>query len=430
MIRSDPSHAAPAPIAAIVEQHVDDAAHLRHVRSVLVRAPNVRLAQIGRHDERLAASLDGIAVAGRHGADLVRRSLEHTSVGTVFVVAVRAIEERDGRGLDTMIAVAAAEPSLRPGLLSAFGWVSLAQLQGIVESLLDSEESWRRQVGLAACAMHGVDPGEALFAALRDNDATLRVQALRTACRCASVDALDSCLALLADEDPQCRLQAARSALMLGASEDAIDKLEVLARDGAPADSEGQEAMWLLLQAVPISLGRSILADWSRSLAPARALFHGIAMLGDPHYVPWLIAQMRDDKLARAAGEACSFITGWDLARLDLDRPQPKDVNFGPNDDPDDRDVAMDEDESLPWPDADRVAAWWSANGRSFHPGTRYFIGVQPTLATCIQVLKSGYQRQRIAAARQLTLLSVGTPWFNTAAPAWRQLRLLGAWPA
>jgi hypothetical protein len=39
--------------------------------------------------------------------------------------------------------------------------------------------------------------------------------------------------------------------------------------------------------------------------------------------------------------------------------------------------------------------------------------------------LKTGFQRQRIAAAEYLTLLAPGTPLFNTAAPAWRQQRLL-----
>jgi len=38
-------------------------------------------------------------------------------------------------------------------------------------------------------------------------------------------------------------------------------------------------------------------------------------------------------------------------------------------------------------------------------------------------VLRTGFQRQRTAAAEWLCLLQPGTPLFNTAAPAWRQQR-------
>jgi hypothetical protein len=54
-------------------------------------------------------------------------------------------------------------------------------------------------------------------------------------------------------------------------------------------------------------------------------------------------------------------------------------------------------------------------------------MGQPVTKEHCIQVLKTGYQRQRILAAQYLCLLEPGTPLFNTAAPAWRQQRLLAA---
>jgi hypothetical protein len=79
----------------------------------------------------------------------------------------------------------------------------------------------------------------------------------------------------------------------------------------------------------------------------------------------------------------------------------------------------------LPWPDPQKIAAWWHSNGSRFTPGTRYFTGGPPTWEHCLVVLKDGYQRQRIAAAQYLCLLRPGTPLFNAAAPAWRQKRRL-----
>jgi hypothetical protein len=54
-------------------------------------------------------------------------------------------------------------------------------------------------------------------------------------------------------------------------------------------------------------------------------------------------------------------------------------------------------------------------------------MGKPVTREHCIDVLKNGYQRQRILAAHYLCLLDPGTPLFNTSAPAWRQQRLLAA---
>jgi hypothetical protein len=52
-------------------------------------------------------------------------------------------------------------------------------------------------------------------------------------------------------------------------------------------------------------------------------------------------------------------------------------------------------------------------------------MGAPVTREHCIDVLKHGYQRQRILAAHYLCLLNPGTPLFNTSAPAWRQQRRL-----
>jgi hypothetical protein len=52
-------------------------------------------------------------------------------------------------------------------------------------------------------------------------------------------------------------------------------------------------------------------------------------------------------------------------------------------------------------------------------------MGEPASRAYCVKVLKEGFQRQRMAAAEYLCLLNLGTPLFNTSAPAWRQKRLL-----
>ena len=266
-----------------------------------------------------------------------------------------------------------------------------------------------------ACAMHAVNPGTPLAAALRETDPGLRSCALRVAGWCARADLIEPCLAALVDSDPRCAFEAARSALLLGDRAESQATLETLAAKAT--DPFSLAALRLVLKVTPTKRARTMLATLAQDPLHARAVIQGIAIAGDPHYVSWLIAQMQDLKLTRLAGEAFAFITGLDLAYLDLDRKPPDGVDLGPNDDPEDGNVAVDEDDSLPWPDPEKIAAWWRTHGAKFASGTRYFMGDVPTPATCLEVLKTGFQRQRIAAAEYLTLLTPGTPLFNTAAP-------------
>jgi uncharacterized protein (TIGR02270 family) len=167
------------------------------------------------------------------------------------------------------------------------------------------------------------------------------------------------------------------------------------------------------------------LASLGRDPANLRWLIRGAGLAGDPAYLPWLIGQMADIKTTRLAGEAFSLITGLDLAWLDLEVKPPQNFESGPNDDPNDPNVEMDEDDGLPWPDAVKLQAWWHTNSQRFQPGMRYFMGQPLNRDHCLRVLKEGFQRQRIAAALYLSLLNPGTPLFEWRAPARRQQRLL-----
>jgi uncharacterized protein (TIGR02270 family) len=166
-----------------------------------------------------------------------------------------------------------------------------------------------------------------------------------------------------------------------------------------------------------------------RTLAPDStalpSLIEGSGIVGDPVYVPWLISHMRHQPTARRAAHSFSLITGVDLGKSDLESERPRDFESGPNDDPDDASVDMDPDDGLPWPDPERVQHWWNANQARFLPGRRYFMGAPVTREHCVQVLKQGYQGQRVLAAQYLCLLEPGTPLFNISAPAWRQQKLL-----
>lgn len=417
-----PMAIARAPIPVVVQQHADDAAMLRNTRSHLVGAPHVRLHQLRRLDERIAGHLDGLAVAGEYGSKLALAALESPGPGEAFTATVRAIEDRDGARLDKLITLSEALPASRTGVLSAFGWVSAASLRGITSALLQSPDACRREIGLAACAMHQVDAGPVAEAALDDAEPALRARALRVVSERGQVRLLPACLQALGSEDVGCHFEAARAAVLLGDRRAAIAALDQLGATPGPWRATALE-LTLKLHGAPAA--RDILKSLAQDPRTVRLLIRAVGVAGDPHYVPWLVEQMHDPQRTRIAGESFSLITGLDLALLGLDLRTPEEMNLGPTDDPEDGDVSMDADDSLPWPDPEKIGAWWLASGHRFAAGARYFMGEHPSPAHCLSVLKSGFQRQRKAAAVHLCLLNPGTPLFNTAAPAWRQERWL-----
>ena len=96
-------NASAIPILAVVRQHAEESANLRNMRSGLVTAPHVKLHHLRRLDDRIAAHLDGLAVAGEFGWKLCEAALENPGVGEVFAATVRAIEDKNLLALDKLL---------------------------------------------------------------------------------------------------------------------------------------------------------------------------------------------------------------------------------------------------------------------------------------------------------------------------------------
>jgi uncharacterized protein (TIGR02270 family) len=411
-------------VSEVVHQHVQEAGFLHAIRSAITTAPYVRLRQIRRFDDRLSAHLDGLRVAGKHAWPLCDAELETPTPSNVFTVAVSAIESRAVRRLDQLFALVETVPDAQRGLKSAFGWVERDHLRDIVAGMLASANAFLRLVGIAACAMHRVDPGKARDAALESPDSALCARALRASGELGRRDLLPMCLSMLKADDPESRFWAAWSAVLLGNRSAGLDALKTFGEVSGPFRAR---AFRLSLLAMDQEEGQGWLRQFAQIPDNLRWLVQGSGIAGDPTYVAWLIQHMADQKIARLAGEAFSLITGLDLAYSHLECKPPEGGGAGPNDDPNDPNVQMDQDDGLPWPDPERIARWWEANGSRFTPGSRYFLGAPVTRENALRALKEGFQRQRILAAHYLCLLEPGTVLFEWRAPAARQQRLLAA---
>jgi len=410
-------------VRQIIQQHTDDAAALALNRHVLTSAGHARLIDLVRADQRLNAHLDGLRLAGSEASPFYEALLERPSSEGVFVSAVRALEDKDTARLDRLIALAQAVPETVDGLVRAFGWVESPRLQGIVAGLLRRQDRFTRMIGVAACAEHRVDPGILSGDYLRDPDRAVRIRSVRAAGELGLAEARSVCAATSrGDDDPELQFWSAWSAILVG---DRGLALDVLTKCGLSVNAHRARSFQISLQAMTPGAAHAMLQHLARDPTHSRWLIQGSGIAGDPAYIPWLIKRMGDLQTARLAAEAFTLITGVDLGLAALDRPAPENFESGPTDDPDDPNVDMDADDGLPWPDVAKIETWWAENESRFPKGTRYFMGAPVTRAHCIDVLKNGYQRQRILAAHYLSLLEPGTPLFNTSAPALRQQRRL-----
>lgn len=428
-----PRNSALGVVPVVVQQHAEESAMLRHVRSVLVRAPHVGLLQLGRLDERIAAHLDGLAVAGEYGSKLCLAALERPGCGEVFTLAVRALESHYEALTEHVLSLVPALPDAARGVASALGWVSAADLQGVVRSLLASPEPARRALGMAACRMHQVDPGRVLQDGLAAKQPLVRAAALRAAGELGRVDLLEQARQAIEQEHPDVRFQAAVAACLLG---DRQGSLGVLAEAALQPTPQGDRALALVMAVSPDDVASAIARGFSKRAQEQpedklrrRRLVRALGLLGDPRFVPWLIERMAEPEIARLSGEAFCWITGADLARMDLETLQAPPLPEDPSDDPDDEDVSLDEDDSLPWPDAAKVQAWWSKQA-SLHAsaaaGQRLFEGEAPSVAAAQRVLREGTQRSRARAALLACVLDPGLKLFQIAARTRRQQRALG----
>jgi uncharacterized protein (TIGR02270 family) len=415
------SNTGPPPGEPLLAEYVEESTFLWLQRASAVSAPNYSRQQFADLDERLEAHIDGLRVGGDEGWKLAEEALDNGGPEDFFPASVLAIESTDDR-FARIVARAEEAPEVAPGVISALGWVAPTFLAGRVKALLNGSSPFRQRLGIAACAVHRKDPGAALERYLASRAPAVRSRALRAAGELGRTDLFPAVVSVLANDKQNARFWAAWAAVLLGDRSKALDELTALALKGGPHQLQ---ALQLTLQAMEMQRACELLLHVSDSPDAERLRTVGAGFTGSGHYVPALIEQMSRPLLARVAAEAFVNITGADFNVNQLEAMPPEDFEEGPTEDPDDEDVDVPEDAALPWPDVSRIKSWWVKNSARFDQSTRYFLGSTVTADACANVLRTGFQRQRVLAAHYLCLLNPGTPLFNTSAPAWRQQKLL-----
>jgi len=411
-----------AVIPHIIEQHAEEAAFLWLLRNRAIYAPHYNLKDLAKLDGRVEAHIDGLRITGDYGWQVSLANMAAKECGETFAASILAFESNSVDRLNALYQAVEAAPETLNGLISALGWVEPQHLRGKVSGLLASDMPMWRQAGIAACAIHRVDPGKFLQQSLNDETIALRARALRAAGELGLIDLKPVLLEQLDHNDAAISFWSAWSAARLGDRDKSIASLTKRILEGADFCFE---AMFILLRILDRHDIKELLKVLAVNEKRVRDAVIGAGISGDSSYVPWLIRQMEMPKLARIAGEAFSMITGVDIAHQDLERKKPDDFHTGPTEDPNDENVAMDPDEDLPFPDPLLTDRWWKQQQPNFTANVRYLLGQPVQPVHCQQLLKSAKQRQRRAAALELALMQPDRPLFETRAVGKRQQQWL-----
>lgn len=408
-------------ITDIVSQHVEEAAFLWLLRSNAIRQPHYALKDLAKLDDRVEAHLDGLRVAEDPGWELCKAALGNEEAGEVFAASVMAFESGVETRMQAALDAVTAKPELINGIVSALGWITFEQASPHVHRFLGSHVHLHRQIGLAGCAVHRIDPKHALTQAVTSRNLSLRARALKAVGELGRSDLAGAVRENLTAEDELVRYWAAWSGALLGEPA-AIPVLQQFAESTHP---KHDAACAMALRRMSPSQGQAWFTALAGSPATLRLAVQAAGVMGDPATMPWLMQQMANPLVARVAGESFSYMTGIDLGYDDLDTDKPEGFESGPTENPEDENVETDSDEDLPWPNPLLINEWWSSHRHEFTNGTRYLLGKPMAIDSLKEALKNGKQRQRRSAAIELAMRQPGTALFNCNAPGCRQQKLL-----
>lgn len=401
----------------IYEQFCTDASFLWLLRSIAIEQPHYNKDDILSLEQRIDAQLNGLMSNLDIGWSACEEALELEESGEVFTAMVIAMRSHEPSKIQRAVKIGLKSSLTMKGLISAMGWLPNEIANPWISRFLNSKEMAHKLLGLAACSIKRQDPEELLSQILSREECiineALYARALRLVGELRRQDCMPALQIALEHESDAVRFWSNWSAVLLGNTA-SLDQIKTFVFDYSSSYQE--LALQLAFRKLTIEQARLWISELAKDEANNRIVIKATAILGDPQAVNWLIGKMADNKLAKLAAESFVYITGADLEKHDLSTQAPIQHPLYPNDNIDDENVGLDEDENLVFPDHKKVTALWRTHGQKFMIGQRYFLGKTITSEWLQEVVNSGTQRQRHAAALEIALNAPAVQFPNTRA--------------
>ena len=406
-------------IENVVYQHAENACALWWQRHNAVHEPHYTFEDLVHLDNRVEANLEGLRIAGEHALPIIDENIAGEDEGGFFTKSVLLLERGENKEFLGLAERLHDKRDALEEMGSALAWVKPEYLANTVKELLSSAVPSSIELGLHACAAHQRPAKKYLQNALDSDDVNLRASAMKVAANLGFSDIKHRLQGISDFESDREKFHCGRALAMLGNQTAGSALLKPLAIDDSSFNSK---AVKLIAMMNDIAECKALLKTLDANGHRQRDVIRGFGYLGDPVAVDWLISKTELPQLCRIAGGSISMITGMDLAESDLetlDEPEGF-MDMGPDDDPANHNIAMDEDEDLPWPDPERIRAWWQSSAK-LPTGKYYLNGREKTRNELAIVLREGFQRQRNAAADNLALMNPASLFFDTSLPTNKQ---------
>lgn len=398
------------------EEFATEASFLWMLRSLAVDQPQQTVTDITELEQRLSANLDALMTNPDMAWQACETLLESGGPGDFFTAMVVALRSHKTAAIHTTVKRGQTNPRAMDGLVSALGWLPENLALPWVGKFLNGKDMKDKYLGVAACSIRRNDPDVmlALLLSREDcrRDAKLYMRALRLVGELRRQDLMPALQAALSESNSDILFWAAWSSVLLGQVAEVAHLRKVVLHRGPYQEW----AIQLAFRVLGVETGREWISAMSKDKTHVRAVIKALGVLGDPHAVNWLIGKMAEPLLARLAGESFAMITGVDLEKQQLTCVAPNEQALIPRDVLDETHVGIDEDENLPWPDASKLTELWRKSGQNFLVGRRYFLGRPISAGWLNQIITTGTQRQRHAAALELALLDTHSRLINTRA--------------
>jgi uncharacterized protein (TIGR02270 family) len=414
----------------VLDEHAEVAGLMIRMRAGLVDALHVDLAGLVRLDDRLDAHLDGLRAAGEEGYVAACEALRAGREGSLFAVAVLAMERGHDQHSAEVSAVAEATPNGQRELRAAVEWISPRRIGPWADALLSRAAPAHRVLALLARHAHRmpVEPASEIVRQMSSDAAPgRRALAYQVLGDTAGEVETSSIEPGTRDPHPEVRLAALWAQARKAQSPPSPEALVAVALE---APHLAERAFEIAARCAPPGAAPSLLTSLPPGEAGERAGIRAVVAAARPEMVPWLLPRLRAPATARLAAWAYAMVTGCviggDRLADELVCRGPAPPGAGPNDDPADNRTAMLPEHRAPWPEADRVEEHWERWRAAANRETRYLLGQPITRERLVDALAQGAQPRRTLAALELALLDRREPLFCTRAPGFRQRMRLG----
>jgi uncharacterized protein (TIGR02270 family) len=410
----------------VIEEHFNEAEFLFGEWERALHSPVYTLTELGATlEQRLEAHLDGLLIGGPEVAKrLLEPELENdTEPMRAVVAALVLLCSEEEAVINRVLAVTqGAEGALQEALARALILSNAARLdQMVLERFREAQSDPEKAVWLEVLNGRGVDTCELLHRCFDSDDHRLVGAALEAVRRFARREMITVTERYLRSDHPHVRLSALKASLAFG-SRDAWQLCLQLVEASDIYDPE-----LLLLIAI---LGRPeehqllyTLLDNSEGVEQLLWTlgFCGTVQAGDA-CLPYLRSE--DERVAKAAAEAISWIGGFDLNE---DEFQFSSVEYGETEEDEeeetlppleeddlDADLSLDGMDDLPDPNREAIAQWWEENRGRLTQHRRYLCGQPFSVEAMVHALEVGSLWRRYGVALELSIRTGGEQHVST----------------